>query len=186
MRPGGGGCLRQSGSPGPAEAQSRWPAASGDPCVCLGGCHGGHWTAQRVSGTLTGNPQPDPPQLSVVEGEGSAQKDSRLSSGRAGPVSWGKWVLSAETPSPFSQETRRLKSRRQEVKAGLGAGPPQPGSPWAISKAFSSAELTPPAFHLLPVPRRPVFPSLPGELLFTLKVQLKRHLLREDPCDSSS
>lgn len=61
MCPGGGGCLRKSGSPGPAEAISRWPAASGNLCVCLGDAVGGSGMAQWVGRALTGCSQPHPP-----------------------------------------------------------------------------------------------------------------------------
>lgn len=210
MHPGGGGCLRQSGSSGPAEFSSWLTGWSQWEFVCVFEGWGRQGWSKWISWALTGCLQPQkgwgvlrlgpvtleshretpltPPHpftlrpgpswwyragpckspAFLLEGGGLMTHPPRR------PLSWGKGVLPAETPSPFS-----LSSQTWSLGAGSKGGPgsrPQSGRQvWGPFPGllFYSAAPT----HRTPLPRVPVLPSPSGELLLTLNVQLKRHLL---------
>ena len=105
MHPGGGRCLRQSGSPGPAEAWGCWPGTSGNLYVCLGGRGEGggleaSGMAKWTSRALTGCPQ--------------TQKGIEHSEAGLGPVTLGsRRDAPTSTPSPCALA----------LSGGTGRGP---------------------------------------------------------------
>lgn len=155
MRPGGGGCLRQSRPPG--------HAACGNLRVFLGsGVEGRGWPCGLVGPRLAAR---NPTRLSWGGGQWPSGVQSFFWNGRpmisapGGPVRWGGVC-------PSSREAK------QKAQAGW-----EQAALWSFQRLlFSRTDST-----LLRLPGLPSLPSLPGELLFTLEIQFTCHLLREPP-----